>query len=315
MQNQSSKPTSRKVKKKLLLAACAGAVALAAVEIALRTWDFVDLPAFDANSQYGFLMAANQSVSPRGHRFQINRLGLRGRDFEVPKPRDVYRVAFLGDSITYGGGSIEDSDLFVNIVAARLQTDLGRSVEAVNISAPGWGVQNIASYVRYEGLYDADLVVWTVPECDFRRARTSLNDYPDFPPDKPPLRVQAMFQVGWSLFVSRWRHSPAPRGTNPSAQLLSQNLETLERFLGEMREQGTPVVVVFVPSVAGYGPAGDINKYRDTVADCHVPALDLGPQLAGKSEDFLDEVHLSSAGHRVVGEAVAGFLQEGGIPN
>jgi hypothetical protein len=39
-----------------------------------------------------------------GHPVENNRHGFRERDFNVPKPADVYRVMVLGDSLTWGAG-------------------------------------------------------------------------------------------------------------------------------------------------------------------------------------------------------------------
>ena len=104
----------------------AAVVGLLAAEGVLRLWDVADPPAFVEDPQYGFLMRSNQSVSTRGFRFQINWFGLRGRDFAMPKRAGVYRIAFLGDSIPYGGGSIQDPNLFVNVVASRVQAPPNR---------------------------------------------------------------------------------------------------------------------------------------------------------------------------------------------
>ena len=67
---------------------------------------------------------------------------------------------------------------------------------AINISAPGWGIQNIVAYVQSVGFYDADLVVWVVPADDFRRRKTLLSDYPGFPLEKPRLRSRLVFETG-----------------------------------------------------------------------------------------------------------------------
>jgi len=46
----------------------------------------------------------NGTIWTWGHRVQNNRLGFREREFDIPKPRDVYRVMVLGDSLTWGAG-------------------------------------------------------------------------------------------------------------------------------------------------------------------------------------------------------------------
>ena len=121
--------------KKAFIVLCATVAGLLAAEGILHLWDIADPPAFVENPHYGFLMRPNQSASTRGYRFHINQFGLRGRDFAMPKPAGVYRIAFLGDSITYGGGRIPDPDLFVNVVASQVQMPSDRRAEAIQFSA------------------------------------------------------------------------------------------------------------------------------------------------------------------------------------
>jgi hypothetical protein len=292
---------------------CAAVAGLLAAEGILRLRDIADPPAFAENPQYGFLMRGNQTVSTRGYRFNINKFGLRGRDFAMPKPAGIYRIAFLGDSIPYGGGAVKDPDLFVNVVASRVQVPADRRAEAINMSAPGWGIKNIASYVDSVGLYDADLVVWVVPVDDFRRLQTSLRDYPGFPLLKPRLRLGSLFKAGLSQLARRLRQPEDNQGdTEESSETLTQNLQTLKRMVGQIKERGMPVLVVLVPPENGYEPASDGDAFRATVAACSVPLLDLAPNLQGHPEYFIDQVHLSTAGHRLVGETIADCLK--GVP-
>lgn len=290
---------------------CVSVAGLLAAEGILRLRDVADPPAFAENPQYGFLMRGNQTVSTRGYRFHINKFGLRGRDFAMPKPAGIYRIAFLGDSISYSGGSVQDPDLFVNVVASRVQLPADCRVEAINISAPGWGIKNIASYVDSVGSYDADLVVWVVPAADFRRLQTSLRNYPGFPLQKPRLRLAWVFKAGLRRLAMRLNQPEDDQGeTEETLEVLTQNLQTLQRVLGQVKDQGTPVVVVLVPPESGYEPPSDADAFRATVAACAVPLLDLAPEIQGHPKYFIDQVHLSTAGHRVVGEAIADFLNK-----
>ncbi|MFQ5718536.1 MAG: hypothetical protein ACE5IK_03215 [Acidobacteriota bacterium] len=60
-----------------------------------------------------------------GHLVQVNRLGFRGREFEVPKPRDVYRVMVLGDSLTWGAG-LSVGERYTDIAEKLLNAGHGR---------------------------------------------------------------------------------------------------------------------------------------------------------------------------------------------
>ena len=302
----------RRWRENALLALSSSLICLAGLEGILRWWDVGDPPAFETNPQYGFLMQPDQSVSTRGYRFRINHAGLRGDDFLMPKPSAVYRIAFLGDSVTYGGGAVPDKDLFVNRVAFFLSASEGRQVEPINLSAPGWGIQNMAGYVAAVGLYDADLVVWVISSADFRRPKTSVVDN-KFRARKPNSRLLYVCNESWRklsrLFlqgVSLHRDSYGDR------EILKRNLQVFQSTLAQITRKGTAVAVVVVPSLRGYEPVEDLLAFRSAAASCSVPFLDTAPAFhRPRSEElFLDGEHLRTPGHEIIADVIARFLKE-----
>jgi hypothetical protein len=304
--------------KNLLFVVISCLMLLASVEGLLRWLDIGDPPVFEEHPDYGYLMQPNQSVSTRGHRFHINRAGFRGDDFAWAKSGDIYRIAFVGDSITYGGGSIMDPDLFVNRVASRLSALTHNKIEAMNLSAPGWGIQNIGAYIETVGLPEVDLLVWVIPAVDFRRPKTSLGDH-HLPHEKPWSRVTfAFFSLAW---VAQRRGSQwfAESHTNSSGHrtIREQNIQVLMHVLTDRMKKGHQVVVAFVPSrKENDWDRDDLVVFRLAAESHSIAWLDLGPALERESLEkvFRDEMHLNNRGHEVVGEGIVGFLMKTGFP-
>ena len=66
-----------------------------------------------------------------------NQAGFRGRDFQTPKPPNVYRVVVLGDSITWGVGLSED-ERYTRLAEQQLQDRFSnRNIEVLNLSLRG----------------------------------------------------------------------------------------------------------------------------------------------------------------------------------
>jgi hypothetical protein len=232
----------------VVLGVFVGVGAVLAGEGFLRWQELVDPPVFEAHPHYGYLMRPNQAVSTRGHPFRINNAGFRGADFAWSKPDGTVRLVFLGDSITYGGGRIEDDALFVNRTAAVLADGL-RPVEAVNLAAPGWGVQNMAGYVMRQGVPEADALIWVLPAADFRRPKTTMEDH-GFPFRKPRSRLLYL--------ASAVRRNMRDVGAWPvREETLALNVEAFRRTLEFVESRGTPAVVVAVPMEHGYGDLHD----------------------------------------------------------
>ena len=141
-----------------------------------------------------------------------------------------------------------------------------------------------------------------------------MSDGSGFSLEKPRLRLAFVVEVGWSQLKRLAAYVRQPAGNQGRAdetlQVLTQNLETLQRVVCQVKERGTPVLVVLLPSKDGYQPASDVNAFRATISACSVPFLDLSPNLDGHPGCFVDQVHLNDAGHRVVGNAIAAFLNE-----
>lgn len=61
-----------------------------------------------------------------------NVMGFRGREFDVPKPAGVYRIAAVGDSFTFGNGIAQD-ERYSDILQSRLPSHF----EVLNFGVPG----------------------------------------------------------------------------------------------------------------------------------------------------------------------------------
>lgn len=102
----------------------------------------------------------------------INHDGLRDLDdYTLDKPANVFRIAVLGDSFTYGL-FVNDSDVYSEKLERLLNTPgrcaSGQKVEVINFGVPGYDVEMSAYRYNIRGKkYDPDLVVWYLIENDF----------------------------------------------------------------------------------------------------------------------------------------------------
>jgi hypothetical protein len=280
---------------------------LASTELVLRWIDVADPPTFQANALFGYLMRPNQSASTRGHRFRINNVGLRGADVNA-RQLGERRVAFIGDSITYAGGKVPDADLFATRVSETLSALRRERVTAINISAPGWGIQNMAAFIGATGVFEADVVVWVIPSTDFRRRMTFLHDYA-YPQTRPSSRL-LYAAISWMAAAhnrDRRERTPEEYSAVPGADVLEANLATLDAALRALRVLDLPLIVAVLADSAGYRDlAKDVGRFK-SVADANGAAfVDLEPTFGMQNDAplFHDGVHLNSRGHELVTHAL-----------
>ncbi len=117
----------------------------------------------------------------RGALLENNGAGFRGPDRTLEKPRGVFRVVVIGDSVTMGSGVV-----YEDTYAAKLEPTLakdprlvGQSVQVLNIGLSGINARYIVDRLEKLGLhYDPDLIVYgyTLNDIEGRSYRRSHVD-------------------------------------------------------------------------------------------------------------------------------------------
>jgi len=117
---------------------------------------------FQYHSVYGYAGIPTVEKTFMGKTITHNGKGLRGAALGYTKPKGVRRIAFIGDSQTWGW-AVSDHETIPEFTAKVINTELQVGhVEVLNFGATGYGVDQ--SYLRLigEGLrYQPDIVVLT----------------------------------------------------------------------------------------------------------------------------------------------------------
>ena len=248
---------------------------------------------------------------------EFNHDGLRDRTHTVEKPDDVWRVAFLGDSVTLGAG-LEPEQAYPQMLQTKLEAE-GRGIEVFNVALWGWSTrQERRAWQRIARIYRLDQVVLAV----------CLNDIPELHNNlaRPPRLLGALHErsalvrtvinaEGRAIQnVEQLFDEPdAPKVREGFAQFFSE-VRTLRR---EVEEDGARLDLVVFPfrfQVADQAPP-PLAQHRiaEFCAAEGLRCLDLLPPLRrwGPAA-FLDYDHLSAEGSTVVADHL---LQSGLLPD
>ena len=116
---------------------------------------------------------------------RLNSLGCRDREWTTSKPDGVRRIAFVGDSFTYGWGIERVEDRFTDLIQARFDSASPGTIEVLNVSKPGWGtgdqIQPIRDIIELFGI--DEIVLCYVPNDIEKLIPTSEEFNPTRPPD------------------------------------------------------------------------------------------------------------------------------------
>lgn len=216
----------------------------------------------------------------------------RGYPVAFPPHGPRPRLVCLGGSSTGGAWMMDDLARFY---PARLAGSLGPRLEVVNQGVGGWSSFHIRRYL--EAQIDAlapDLVTLYIGHND------AVHGY--------PLPISQMY-ADWQRRGGQWQSRPAlltwalvlrgrPTGTSVAVPVAELE-ENLRAMIGQVYARGGRVLVM---SEALAGPTPDLEPWRRAMARVadeseRAEYLDVHATLGGRAGLFLDNVHLSDAGH------------------
>ena len=252
---------------------------------------------------------------------KANSLGFRDRDHPLVKPKGVYRVLVLGDSIVQGLYVPSSRDI-LTAVLERALLEQGDSVEVLNFGVSGYNTRQEVEMLREKGLpFNPDLVVLvfcvndTCLDCGnilsfLGRAERQRNTTLRRPAGL--LRHSALVRL---VYAVQQRH--AASAISPLAATLGPDSVT-ESFevLGNLsRAAGFTTVVVWFPRLARAKGSSD-NDLRQRIAGLSqsngLQYCDLTDALqagARQSPMAVDALHPNAAGHRCAGRELARYIR------
>ena len=286
-----------------------------------------------------------------GIRLTINAKGLRGPEVAYRKPESTTRILYLGDSVTFGALVADDARIFSHLVARRLAASTGRAIEAINAGVDGYSPWQEALFLEREGLrYEPDLVVVTlvwndlIEEAFLRGARRDVERF--------QLRRTATTRLermtsrsGLFLLADRVASALGWRARADASTRLAEGLSvpslvrdparpeardawratlgSLDRIVDLCRHSGTRLLLLRMPYRFQLDEPTPVQPMLESwIAARGVDALDLLPALSAPGgpgaktgpSPFVDDSHLSEAGHALVAEAVARHLLAAAMP-
>lgn len=123
-------------------------------------------PSYDKNFMYGYSLKPNQSLERLNNiKVNINSIGVRSSE---EKNDNDKIIAFIGDSVTYGGSYIDNSKIFSQKVCDILKKK-NKIYFCANAGVNAYSIINMVYRVRYDNRLDADFYIFLVITGDFLR--------------------------------------------------------------------------------------------------------------------------------------------------
>ncbi len=273
--------------------------------------------------------------SEAGVDVHINAAGFRDK---ARGPKSRPRALSIGDSSIYGFG-VPDDAVFTSVLETRF------NAEFINGGVPGYSTYQSLNLLDIRGMaLDPDLLIvgslWSDDNFDSFVDKDLLSTYAGWQAS-PQSRLRAVLahsvlfrwfdytlrvvprsetarKVGWAL-----PSNPAPTGARRVA--INDYAANLDAFCDRMEARGGGVVFLMLPNREDVAPVQAAQGWaiyrqvmQETAARRHVPLVD-GPAAytaSGHSaaELFLDQMHPTVLGQKVLADAVDATLTGAGWP-
>ncbi len=257
---------------------------------------------YDSHPIYGYRPTPAQTVS-RDHgktTVHINNLGLRANQDWGHKKSEQKRVLFLGDSVTYGGSYIDNTELFSSLVFKN-----HKNIVTANAGVNGWGILNIHGLIKNLDFRPADIYITVVPEGDFYRGLNGIGGQP-FWTHPPRLALEELLQH--FIYVLSLKKNGALNINGLSSidqqkivELATQGLKDYDLYL---KQHGHQHYIFITPTKAQLLEGAPHDKFIQSALDTHQLSYiyiknKISPNLkpAQKLALFHDSIHLSKSGH------------------
>jgi lysophospholipase L1-like esterase len=284
-----------------------------------RTVDIdIEFPFMRADAELLWALRPGYRGEFLGRPVSINALGLRGADVAVGRSPGRRRVACFGDSITFGYGVADDETY-----AARLDALLSaRGVEAVNAGVTGYTTYQVLRHLRR---------LAPRVEMDVASFCVGWNDASSRPVDDPTYArrmraATALDGLARHVYLYRWAKGLYVNAMMGRAEREwetghlgnrvppDQYRDNLAAIVSECRSRGIRPVFVGLPRRRRPGESAPVPPHaavlQETAARLGVPLVDVGDlgleaTSASNEAYFIDNLHLSVAGHRYLADQLA----------
>jgi len=252
---------------------------------------------------------------------KLNSVGCRDEEWTTKKPSNVRRIAFVGDSFTYGWGIKQPEDRFSDLIQPMFDARSPGTVEVMNVAKPGWGTD--AELQPVQEIID----VFHVDEVVLCHV---LNDIEEllpvesaFNPTRPP--EPGFFNIDSSCLLDYlYRRLYVPRLAQvrgyedwiakayENQEIMDAHRRNLEAVATVCRERGVTLRVALMPFVKTTGTGLDqaaIHKRLRHFLELHgIPVVDLLSALEGRSPNALvvnaKDAHPNEAAHVLFADAI-----------
>ena len=249
---------------------------------------------------HGYLIKPNQKIVRRENIIEINNEGMRSNQ-NWKKDENSLNILFFGDSVTYGGSIVSNTDTFAENVCRNLKDKFNIEALCGNFGINGYNLESITRLIKFRKSYNKDLVVVTIIANDLERNFHNIASQPFWNKNVPtflPAFTEGLFIVLEKFRLKvKYNFNENKKNNNENYYLY------LIRNFSEALEYNNKEYIIF------YSPESNEllnsqhknNSIKKLLKNNLNNFYDLSEELKNYSMNdiYHDDIHLNKKGHQL----------------
>jgi len=249
-----------------------------------------------------------------GKYVKINSYGMRSK--EISTDKDVYRIAFIGDSITFGWG-VELNESYPEVLGEYIEKDQHIKVEILNFGVPGYVSLQEYTVLKNKVInYSPDLIIignfLSSPDNIWNLYQTSI-------PISPSIKIffkersctYNFLQSKLNIFLNKAGKidkSPYINLYNKSSEEWKNYKDVLGKISAISKDNNIPVVTLILPNWYNLNESYEFKEIHNllnmTLSENNLHPIDTYPELSGiNAGDYsIEHVHPNAEGHKLLAQ-------------
>ena len=249
---------------------------------------------------HGYLIKPNQKIVRRENIIKINNEGMRSNQ-NWKKDENSLNILFFGDSVTYGGSIVSNTDTFAENVCSNLKNQFNKEALCGNFGINGYNLESITRLIKFRKSYDEDLVVVTIIANDLERTFHNIASQPFWNKNVPtflPAFTEGLFIILEKFRLKvKYNFSENKKKNNENYYLY------LIRNFNEALEYNNKEYIVFYSPESNelFNSQHKNHSIKKLLKNNLNNFYDLSEELKNYSMDgiYHDDIHLNKKGHQL----------------
>ena len=247
---------------------------------------------------YGYEIKPNQKIKRRGNKIFINNMGMRSSQNWVENNlKNMNKILFFGDSVTYGGSIVSNKDLFSERICKLLNNNKSKYI-CGNYGVNGFSFFSISQLIKYKKIDSDSLIVITLIGNDFTRSFHNIGSQP-FWGKKINNFYPALTEILF-IFIDRYRNLIKYDFADEDNFFDNNKKYYDDLFLNFTKSlENKKYIIFYSPSKSEINGSNEYLYFKEKLSS-YDNFFDLTKIRFNKKEEmYYDHIHLNKMGHKV----------------